>query len=84
MVVVQTRTRFYTELSVASTVGSATDLLRCEVCVCVQGAALLIINSGVGFGIGREEGSSAQPAVSNLQVCRRERGRPEEREYRSI
>ena len=83
----QTHTHTHThthtrEHSVASIVGCATDLLRCE--VCAQGAALLVINSGVGFGMKREEGSLPQPAVTAIYRSVREKEVEQRRELKSI
>lgn len=70
-----------TKQSVTSTVGSAADLLRCEVCA---GCTLLIINSSVGFGIRREEGSLAQPAVTAIYRSVTEKEVDQRRELKSI
>lgn len=50
----------------------------------MQGAALLIINSSVGFGIRREEGSLAQPAGTAIYRSVREKGVEQRRELKSI
>lgn len=50
----------------------------------MQGAALLIINSGVGFGIRREEGSLAQPAVTAIYRSVSEKEVDQKRELKSI
>lgn len=50
----------------------------------MQGAALLIINSSVGFGIRREEGSVAQPAVTAIYSPVRGKEVDQKRELESI
>lgn len=50
----------------------------------MQGAVLLIINSSVGFGIGREEGRLAQPAVTAIYRSVREKEVEQRRELESI